>query len=689
MSRHNRKHKLKWKDYFYRTLLSIAAIIILAYFMPRETLRTYDYHLGEPWDKSSLIAQDSFPVLKPEEQLQREKDSLKRYYEPYFGINTQIADLQEEMFNNDFQQRLKSEIPAYFQNHIIEKLHYVYEQGIMEAEDYDRLKEDGTQVIWIYEQNESRARQTKDLFTLKSAYEYVINEEDSTRFPHEKIMACNLSRFIQSNLTYDVQKSLQQQQETDNLLVPYIGQVQVGQKIIDRGEIVNEYTYNVLVSMEKYQQARTKSPKEKYAVLAGNALYATIMVVLLLFFFRQFRSNYLQEPRIVMLVLFMFMFFPIVTYTMVKHSFLQVHIIPYCVIPIFLRIFLDSRTAFITHTITILTCAMALSHPFEFVLTQSVAGLMAIYSMRQLTQRSELFRSAVYVIIGTTATCLCIDLYQGNFHITGGVDEWRYIYLCIAGALSLISYLLLIPIERIFRFTSTVTLVELSNINHPILRKLSENAPGTFQHSLQVANLAAEVANRIGGKSQLVRTGALYHDIGKIQNPVFFTENQNGTNPHEGLSYEQSAQIIIQHVRDGLKLADKYKLPNVIREFIQTHHGNSMARYFYVSYKNKYPEREIDPAIFTYPGPNPSTLEQAILMMVDAVEAASRSLSEYTEESVNALVDKIIDFQVQEGYFNRCPITFQNIADAKDVLKEKLKTIYHTRIQYPEDMNKK
>lgn len=689
MSRHNRKHKLNWKDYFYRTILSMAAIAILVYFMPRETSRTYDYRLGEPWNKSSLIAQDSFPVLKSEEQLQREKDSLRRYYEPYFQINPQIAELQEQSLNADFQQRLKDVVPHYFLGYIKEKLQYVYEQGILSTEDYDRLKEDETQFVWIFQQNESRARQVEDLFTPKSAYEYMIHEEDSARYPHRKLLLCDLSQFIQSNLTYDAQKSLQQQQETDNLLVPYIGQVQVGQKIVDRGEIVNEYTYNVLTSMEIYQKGRTKSPKEKYAVLAGNALYATIMVVLLLYFFRQFRSNYLQEPRIVMLVFFMFMFFPIITYTMVKHSLLQVHIIPYCVIPIFLRIFLDSRTAFTTHIITILTCAMALSHPFEFVLTQTVAGLMAIYSMKQLTQRSELFRSAVYVIIGTTATCLCIDLYQGNFHTSGGVDTWRYIYLCIAGALSLISYLLLIPIERIFRFTSTVTLVELSNINHPILRKLSENAPGTFQHSLQVANLAAEVANRIGGKSQLVRTGALYHDIGKIQNPVFFTENQSGTNPHEGLPYEQSAQIIIQHVRDGLKLADKYKLPNVIREFIQTHHGCSMARYFYVSYKNKYPDREVDPSLFTYPGPNPGTLEQAILMMVDSVEAASRSLPEYTEESVNTLVDKIIDFQVQEGFFNRCPITFQNIADAKDVLKEKLKTIYHTRIQYPEDMNKK
>lgn len=684
MSRHNRKHELHWKDYFYRTVLSITSIAFLIYFMPRETSRTYNYHLGEPWDQSPLIAQDSFPVLKPEAQLQIEKDSLKIFYEPYFKISPQIAEQETAAFESDFSQSLKNIVPGYFQNYLAKKLQYIYEQGILPTEDYDRLQADGTQAIWVYHQNESRARQVEELYTPKTAYEFMMHEVDSARYPHGKLLQCDLSRYIQSNLAYDEQKSLQQRQETDNLLVPYIGQVQVGEKIIDRGEIVNEHTYNVLLSMEKHMQGRHKSPKEIYTLWAGNALYATIMVILLLFFFKQFRRNYLQEPRIVMLVLFMFLFFPAITYTMVKHGFLEANIIPYCVMPIFLRIFLDSRTAFTTHLITILTCAIAVNHPFEFVLIQTVAGLMAIYSLRQLSQRSELFRGAVYIILGTTATCLCIDLYQGNFHNSAGVDAWKYIYLCIAGALSLISYLLLIPIERIFRFTSAVTLVELSNINHPILRKLSENAPGTFQHSLQVANLAAEVANRIGGKSQLVRTGALYHDIGKIQNPVFFTENQNGTNPHDGLHYEQSAQIIIQHVRDGLKLAEKYKLPNVIKEFIATHHGKSMTRYFYVSYKNKFPDKEIDPNIFTYPGPDPFTLEQAILMMVDAVEAASRSLPEYTEESVNALVDKIIDFQVQEGHFNRCPITFQNIADTKDVLKERLKTIYHTRIQYPE-----
>ena len=263
-------------------------------------------------------------------------------------------------------------------------------------------------------------------------------------------------------------------------------------------------------------------------------------------------------------------------------------------------------------------------------------------------------------------------------------STYEYNYLVINGVLLFCSYPLLYVIEKAFGFTSNITLIELSDMNKELLRKMSEVAPGTFQHSIQVGNLAAEIANKIGAKSQLVRTGALYHDIGKITNPIYFTENQSGTNPHDNLPYEQSAQIIIQHVRNGLRLADKYQLPPVIKGFISTHHGKSLAKYFYVSYKNAFPDKEVDERLFAYPGPNPSTLEQAILMMADSIEAASRSLSEYTEESLNNMVDRIIDDQVTGGNFGQCPISFLEIAEAKEVFKTKLRTMYHTRIQYPE-----
>ena len=303
--------------------------------------------------------------------------------------------------------------------------------------------------------------------------------------------------------------------------------------------------------------------------------------------------------------------------------------------------------------------------------------------IRDRSKRSQLLMTAIYVFV-VYCVCYTISLLLE----TGNLENFSTRIIGMLGVncvLLSFAYFLVVLVEKIFGFTSTVTLVELSDINNKLLRRLAEEAPGTFQHSMQVANLAAEAANRIGAKSQLVRTGALYHDIGKMENPVFFTENQSGgVNPHKNLGYEQSAQVVISHVTDGLKLAEKNNLPKVIKDFITTHHGRGKTKYFYISWKNEHPGEDPNEEAFTYPGPNPFTKEQAILMMADSVEAASRSLPEYTEESISNLVDKIIDSQVAEGYFKECPITFKDIATVKNVFKEKLKTIYHTRISYPE-----
>ena len=336
------------------------------------------------------------------------------------------------------------------------------------------------------------------------------------------------------------------------------------------------------------------------------------------------------------------------------------------------------------HMMTILICVPAISQPAEFITIQTLAGLTAIISLRQLTERSELFRTILIVLTVSALSYISIQLINRRVLFIEDVNYTELVGIAISSLLLMISYLLLIPIERIFGFTSNVTLIELSNANNPLLRRMSEEAPGTFQHSMQVANLASAVAERLGAKNQLVRTGALYHDIGKIRHAAFFTENQRGINPHDRLTDVQSAQIIISHVREGLALAEKHKLPKVIRDFIVTHHGSSLTRFFYIQAQNKCPDTEIDPANFTYPGPDPNTMEQAILMMCDAVEAASRSLKEITEENISALVDKIVDGQVAEGHFKQTPITFLDIENAKQVMKNKLQTIYHTRIQYPE-----
>ena len=684
MSRYNHPRKAQLKEILYRCLGVIAVTAILAFFLPQNSITTHEYRLGEPWDDAPIIAKDSFLIYKTDDAIQAEKDSLLKMFEPYYQMVSETADKHIAELQSYYEKNLREQVPDYYLKHLEEKLREIYLQGIADSEELEKLQSDGIRTIRIYRQNNCAPQPVKNVFSEKSAYEFLMQIEDSVRFSQDKMYKFNLNQFLEPNLTYDTEKSQQERSELEGMVVPFMGQVLVGQKIVDRGDIITENVYCMLHSLEIHLQGRAKSQAEKWSVVIGRVLMLALLVLLLLFYFLEFRKDFLGSVRHISFVVLIFLFFTILTFLMVSHNVMSVYLIPYCILPIFIRVFIDSRTAFATHIIMVLTCAMASMHPYEIILTQAVAGLVVIYSLQQLQQRSDLFRAAIAVTCSALAIYACIDLVQGNFFSNGDLDRWNYIFLCVAGIISLIAYLLLIPIERIFGFTSSVTLVELSNINNTVLRRLSEEAPGTFQHSMQVANLAAEVANGLGAKSQLVRTGALYHDIGKLENAVFFTENQSGVNPHEGLTNEESAKIILQHVQDGLKLAEKYQLPSIIKEFIATHHGKSMAKYFYISSVNSNPGKEVDKSLFTYSGPNPHTQEQAILMMADAVEAASRSLPEYTESAVNDLVNKIIDGQVNEGYFNFCPLTFLDVQNAKEVFKAKLKTIYHTRIQYPD-----
>jgi hypothetical protein len=485
-----------------------------------------------------------------------------------------------------------------------------------------------------------------------------------------------------SNLTYDKERS---ESGLDDLLssIPLAnGVAQRGQKIIDRGEIVDEHTYNILESYFRESERRQKDDVQMSYVILGEILYVGLLIICFTVFISLFRKDYFEKPRSAMMLYALILLFVVSASLMVSHNILHIFMIPFAMVPIFVRVFMDSRTAFMAHTVTVLICAAILQHPLEFFAVEEVAGLIAIFSLRELSSRSQLFWTAVLVTGATMLTNLALNWIRNN-DITH-IDYSEFNYLVINGLLLFCSYPLLYIIEKAFNFTSNITLIELSDMNKELLRRMSEVAPGTFQHSIQVGNLAAEIANKINAKSQLVRTGALYHDIGKITNPICFTENQSGINPHEGKTYIESAQMLISHVTEGLKLADKYNLPQVIREFISTHHGLGKTKYFYVKQKNDFPDEQVDDLLFTYPGPNPFTKEQAILMMADAVEAASRSLPDFTEQSIRELVNRIIDSQMDEGYFRECPITFRDIQYAKTVLIEKLKMIYHTRISYPE-----
>lgn len=417
-------------------------------------------------------------------------------------------------------------------------------------------------------------------------------------------------------------------------------------------------------------------------MLIGQSLYVFILLSLFTLYLTLFRNDYFEKPRAISLLYAMLIIFSIITSVMMKHNIFSVYIVPFAMAPIFVRVFMDSRTAFVSHVTMIFLCAVAVKYQYEFIIVQLVAGLIAIYSLRELSKRSQIFLTALLVTVGSAAAYLSLQLIQNDDF--SKLDHSMYYHLAVNGIFLLFTYPLMLIIEKLFGFISTVTMFELSNTNNELLRTLSEVAPGTFQHSMTVGNLGVEIANKIHAKGHLVRTGALYHDIGKMVNPVFFTENQVGVNPHDNISDLESAKIIIGHVTEGLRLAEKYNLPKVIQEFITTHHGKGLVKYFYINYKNAHPDKEVDEAPFRYPGPNPWTREQAILMMCDTVEAASRSLSEYTEESISNLVNKLIDSQVSSGFFTDCPITFRDIKIAKQILIERLMSIYHTRIQYPE-----
>lgn len=682
MNKMNEKRELTTRDIIYRICVALASVLLVVYFMPREERSTYQFDLGRPWRYSQLIATSDFPIYKTEQEIKWEQDSVMKLYEPYFEVNQTIEEEQIARFRKDFSQMLQNGIPYSYMAYIEKKLHILYEKGILQSYDYSKLDKDSIHAVRIFTANQSIIRPVSDIYSQKTAYKFLFETDDTVHYDRMKLQRCNLDRYIVANLMFDKEKSEEQKKDLLNSISYASGMVMSGQKIIDRGEIVTEDTYNILSSYIKETEKNSGSTKQEIYLFIGQILCVSIVFLCLMLYFSLFRRDYLEKGKSVLLLLTMVVIFPILSSILVSENLLSVYILPFTMAPIFIRVFMDSRTAFVIHVTVILLCAISLKYPYEFVSTQLVAGMAAIYSLKELSQRSQLLRTALIVTITSLVFYFSLDMmHEKSIAI---LDYNIYIYIIINGILLLFAYPLMFLIEKTFGFTSNVTLVELSNINNELMRHMSEVAPGTFQHSMQVANLACEVANKINAKGQLVRTGAMYHDIGKTCNPAYFTENQNGINPHDKLSLIDSARIIISHIADGLKLADKYNLPEVIKGFISTHHGESKTKYFYVSYKNQFPDEEIDEKLFTYPGPNPYTKEQAILMMADAVEASSRSLKEYTEESISNLVELIIDAQIADGAFKNCPITFSDITIAKEVFKEKLKTIYHTRISYPE-----
>ncbi len=655
-------------------IIAVAALIIVA-LMPRTSGLNYSYELGQPWRYGALISAQKFNIQMSDSDMLVQKDSIARSFSPYFANNSQMtANVKASISALGASEELKRQLALVIDT--------IYANGVMDGNDYDSLLNVGTEHIRTIGGNMATAMPLDHVMTVHQAYKYLL---DNPLFKGNtaELIDLNLNTLLAENLIYDRNKSMAELQQQYDNISSSLGFVRVNEKIVDRGEII---TPEIFQKLRSYDAVIEQSNDNEFS-LTSSLLWGQVALVLIILYglasyLYIFRRECWQSMRLVTLIYIIITLMSVLASLMVSRHFFHIFILPCCMVPIIVRVFVDSRTGFFVHLITVLLISIILTEPYDFIILQFAAGMVPVFYLRELTERKQIIWTAILVSLTYMA------FYTAYQFATGAelkdLDHSIYTYFAINGLLLLLVYPMFWVIERLFGLVSDVTLVELDNNNNPLLRRLSSEAPGTFQHSNQVATLASEVAKRINAKAQLVRTGALYHDIGKLTLPAFFTENQKGANPHDHLTPQKSAEVIIAHVNEGLQLAERNNLPRQIKDFISTHHGLGMAKYFLVTYRNEHPDEAVDESLFQYPGPNPSTKEQAVLMMADSIEAASRSLPEYSEESISRLVDKIIDTQVAEGYFNNCPITLQDIQMAKKVFKERLQIMNHTRITYPE-----
>ncbi|MCQ2256963.1 MAG: HDIG domain-containing protein [Bacteroidaceae bacterium] len=663
-----------------KAMLVIVSTVLIVYFMQLDNDFGYRYELNKPWEYDQLISNTKFPIIKNDSAMSAERDSLIRRFQPYYIQDREIGDSLTNQFRSYGSKAWNGQNADIYTHYIASMLDSVYKHGVLSVVEYGNVKDAGRRSVRVVKGNQALITPLGSVYSTSQAYEYIMRA-DTSKYSRLILQMYNIQEFIKPNLSYDEEKSQAELNDVLKEVVNSSGIVHRGEKIVDRGEIVTQEIYDKLNSYQiQCDKNKDKTTEIPYRLI-GETVFVLVIFISLISYLTLFRADYFDNYRSGILLFALPVFFCIIASLMVSHNMLNVFMLPCCMVPIIIRVFMDSRTAFMFHCGMVLIMSLQLNMQYEFIIVQLAAGIVCIQSLRELSERSQIIRTAFLIFLVYVVSYTAYYIYHEN---SVKMDLWIYVWFSINGVLLLFTYPLLWMFEKVFGFVSDVTLVELSNISNPLLQRMSEVAPGTFQHSMQVANLSAEVANKIGAKPQLVRTGALYHDIGKTERPVFFTENQKGLSPHRHLSALKSAEVIIAHVTNGINLAEKNHLPELIIRFIKTHHGYGKAKYFYITYKNEHPDEEVDESLFTYPGPNPSTKEEAILMMCDGVEAASRSLSEYTEESIDGLVDKIIDGQVAEGFFSESSVTFKDIAVAKSVLKEKLKTIYHTRISYPE-----
>ncbi|MCM1021614.1 MAG: HDIG domain-containing protein [Muribaculum sp.] len=666
-----------------RIILYFVCVVLALWLMPRQQANTYKYELGKPWTYALLTAPADMPVYPDSLTATSIRDSINATFRPVYRRDNNI----EKQAIADFADRINNADSLHLtpgqRNSLIASLTALLENGIVDSETYAAIRSGSLPQVRFIHDDVAISAPTKDYLSPREAYSRIDSIYASDGASRQAIVALGMSQFMKPNIFPDTLRSKQLYNDVMQKAMAPVGVIMEGMKIIDRGEIITPQVYTNLQTYEKiaHRHAPTQMNMHHYP-MAGQALYIMLVFGGIYLFLYVFRNRIFNSDRALVFLMTLAVTCLLLAYVMSEAFANGLYLMPFTIIPILIVVFFDGRTAFFVYVSEILLAMLVCTYPLEFIFTQWTAGVVALCSMKELSRRSQLVRTAGYVFVTYVLAYVAIQTIQ-----TGTIERIapRMIGLFAINSLFIsFAYVLVFVAEKLFGFVSSVTLVELSDVNNPLLRELSEECPGTFQHSMQVSNLASEAAHRIGANVQLVRTGAMYHDIGKINNPAFFTENQHGVNPHDALDPMQSARVVIGHVSHGLRRAEREKLPVVIRDFIAQHHGRGKAMYFYNTYANAHPDEEVDPAPFTYPGPNPQTVEASVLMMADAVEAASRSLKDHTAESISALVNKIIDSQIAQGLHKESPISFRDVETVKQAFIERLRTIYHARISYPD-----
>jgi cyclic-di-AMP phosphodiesterase PgpH len=681
-------------EYIFKVFLFIATIAIIVSVFPKEGKFKYEFTKGRPWMHNDLIASFDFAIKKSAEEIQQEEQAIRETSPIFFRLDTVVALNMINFYQREFAvlwnkkyeepgleiigQKSNKQQSFKVGRNIVQE---IYNRGIIEMIDAVEGKPQDFEISLLIE-NMEEERVLRDFLTIQTAYNYAHNELLEHKNIDIELLILILDNALEHNIKYDDQTTRNYlNQQIANISIAR-GKIQQGERIISKGELIDSEKYRLLESYREEYLSQTGGVANYMFIVIGQVLLVTLSILILFFFLFLFRKDIMANNIRIAFILLITMLMVFMATISIRLDFIVIYALPFGILPIVIRAFYDTRLALFTHLVNCLIIGFIAPNGFEFMFIQVLAGIFAVFSIVNMSKRSQLFLTAFIIFCSYSLSYIGFAIMEeGNVN---NLNPSYFGYFAISSMLTLFAYPLIYLFEKIFGFISDVTLIELSDTNSPLLRELAMRAPGTLQHSLQVANLAEEAIFSIGGDSLLVRAGALYHDIGKMDNPRYFIENQTtGINPHDELNFDESAAIIISHIIKGVERAKKYNLPEKIIDFIRTHHGDSMVQYFYRSYIKQFPEKIGDEKKFRYPGPRPFSKETAVLMMADSVEAASRSLKVYDNESIDNLVEKIIDSQIADKQFVNADITFKDITVIKKIFKKKLLTVYHVRIEYP------